>query len=137
MPDDVVITGFGVVSPIGCDEEHFWDSLCVGRSGAAAIDCLDTSELTRSIGCQVRDPIDVGQPMGRAAQLAVTAARQAIDSAGLTPEEIQDASVAVTVGTTMGETDFIEERLGASEDDWLSAEHMRRIAENRPGSIAR
>ena len=124
MPDDVVITGFGIASPIGCGQERFWDSLLVGRTGAAPIDCLDTSELSRKIGCQVREPLDLGRPMGRAAQLAVAASRQALGSAGLAGADLKDSACAVTVGTTMGETDFIEERLAAPQSE--SCEHPYR-----------
>jgi 3-oxoacyl-[acyl-carrier-protein] synthase II len=137
MPDDIVITGLGIASPIGCSEDAFWNSLCTGRSGAAPIDCLDTSQLPRKIGCQVREPIGVGRPLGRAAQLAVTASRQAMAAAGLTPGELTDARLSITVGTTMGETDFIEERLGARDDQWLATDQMRRVVDSRPGSIAR
>lgn len=140
MADDVVITGLGVVCPIGSNETQFWHSLCHGRSGAAPIDCLDTSELQRKIGCQVREPIDLGpesRGWGRASQLAVAASRQAVADAGLAPGTMEVSRIAVTVGTTMGETEFIEERLSAPPEQWLSVEQMKRIAEGRPGSIAR
>jgi 3-oxoacyl-[acyl-carrier-protein] synthase II len=137
MADDVVITGLGVISPIGGDERQFWEGLCQGRSGASPVDCLDAAELSRKIACQIRAPIDVGRPLGRAAQLAVTAARQALTAAGLDLSEAEPGRLAVTVGTTMGETDFIEQRLNAADTEWLSDEHMRRIGAARPGSIAR
>lgn len=57
MSESVVITGLGVVSPIGCTVERFWDSLCGSRFGAELVDCLDTSELPRKIAFQVRDSI--------------------------------------------------------------------------------
>ncbi len=82
MSESIVITGMGVVSPIGCTVERFWDSLCAGRSGATPVDCLDTSELPRKIACQVLDSIppyqgriEGGSPLRRAAQLAIAAAR--------------------------------------------------------------
>lgn len=136
MTDDIVITGMGIVSPIGCGEAAFWESARTGRSGAAPIDCLDTSELSRKMGCQVRDPIDVGRPMGRAARLAVTAAREAQSSAGLSKDDLASARVNVIIGTTMGETEFIEERLSDDESRWLSKDHVQRIASGRPGTIA-
>lgn len=136
MPDDVVITGLGVVSPIGCSEGVFWESLRTGKSGAGPVDGLDTSELPRSVACQVRDPITLERPMGRAAQLAVTASRQALAGAGLTPDDLTQMRSAVTVGTTMGETGFIENRLGVPKEEWLSPEHLSEIAQGRPGSIA-
>jgi len=136
MAEEIVITGLGVVSPIGCGEASFWESLEEGRSGAAPIDCLDTSELTRKIACQVKEPINVGQPMGRGAQLAVAASRQAVACAGLDSTTIDRGRAAVIVGTTMGETEFIEERLHAPQEDWLSPDHMKRIITGLPGSIA-
>jgi len=136
MPDDVVITGLGIVSPIGCSESAFWDSLRTGKSGAAPVVGMDTSDLPRRIACQVREPVPVERPMGRAAQLAVCAARQAIAGAGLSAADLASARCAVTVGTTMGETGFIEDRLSAPKEDWLSTAHMAEIIRGRPGSIA-
>ncbi len=136
MADDVVITGLGIVSPIGCGEQRFWDSLREGRSGASPVDCLDTTDLPRRIACQVREPVDAGRSMGRASRLAVAASRQAVASAGIVPAEVEGNRSCVVVGTTMGETEFIEERLDAPEAEWLSPDHMQRIIGGRPGSIA-
>lgn len=136
MADDIVITGLGVISPIGCDERAFWESLCEGRSGAGPVVGLDTSTLSRHTACQVRDVIDVGRPMGRASSLAVLAGRQAVASAGLDGGQLADARMVTIIGTTMGETEFIEERLGADDADWMSPEHARRIASGQPGSIS-
>jgi 3-oxoacyl-[acyl-carrier-protein] synthase II len=141
--EPIVITGMGVVSPIGCTVERFWESLCAGRSGAVPVDCLDTSELPRKIACQVRDSIppyqggmEGGTPPGRAAQLAIVAARQAIDAGRFAPSDGSAVRISIIVGTTMGETGFIEERLTAPADEWLNADHMHRILSGRPGSIA-
>lgn len=137
MPDGVVITGLGVVSPIGIGEDAFWSALCAGRSGAGPVDGLDTSALPRSVACQIRTPLDRDPALGRAAQLAIAAAQQAVGSARLRPSQVDPGRAAVTVGTTMGETDFIEQRLAADPGQWLTAAHMRRIATGRPGTIAR
>jgi 3-oxoacyl-[acyl-carrier-protein] synthase II len=137
MPDDIVITGMGILSPIGCGEKPFWESLCTGRSGAAPVEGLDTSELSRKVACQVRDPINVDRPMGRASQLAVAAARGAVTAAGLSLSRVAAPRVSIIVGTTMGETEFIEERLGAPSEEWLSADHARKIVGARPGCLAR
>lgn len=136
MPDNVVITGLGVFSPIGCSEASFWESLTEGRSGAGPVDCIDTTELSRRTACQVREPADAGRAMGRASHLAVLAARQAVASAGIDPHKVNGNGSSVIVGTTMGETEFIEERLAASDEEWLSTDHMRQIASAGPGSIA-
>ncbi len=162
MLEDIVITGLGVVCPIGHNESEFWDSLRTGRSGAAPVDCLDTSELSRSIGCQVRgfrfgsqsnesdSKINTEHSgtmsVGRAANLAVAAARQALESSGLNPADFlqlsttektqRDRRLSIIVGTTMGETEFIEDELSAKAEDWLSPKHARRILSGLPGSIA-
>lgn len=136
MAEDVVITGLGVVSPIGCSEAAFWEALSQGRSGASPVDGLDTTDLPRRIACQVREPLDVGRPMGRAAQSAVTASRQAVQSAGFSPADLAAARWSICVGTTMGETDFIENRLSASDEEWLCPDHTREIVQGRPGSIS-
>ena len=136
MPEEIVITGLGIASPIGCSEKLYWEALRKGRSGASPVDGLDTTNLPRKTACQVREPIEVGRPMGRAAQLAVHASRQAARSAGVSPTDLADCRVTTIVGTTMGETDFIEERLDAPEADWLSPKHVERIISGKPGSIA-
>ncbi|UCC31210.1 MAG: beta-ketoacyl-[acyl-carrier-protein] synthase family protein, partial [Phycisphaerales bacterium] len=118
-------------------EAAFWDALRQGRSGAGPVEGLDTSKLTRKIACQVREPIDVGRPMGRASQLAVVASREAAKDAGVVPAALRERRTAIIIGTTMGETDFIEERLSAPESEWLSPDHMKSIVSGRPGCIAR
>lgn len=144
MIEPIVITGMGIYSPIGCNAAVFWESLRTGRSGAGPVDCLDTSDLPRKIACQIREPIGLAAgndggdsyPTGRAAQLAVAAARQAVADASLTEADFGSLRTSVTVGTTMGETQFIEDRLTADASRWLTPEHMREILSGRPGSIA-
>lgn len=137
MKEEVVITGVGVMSPIGCDEATFWDSLTHGRSGAGPVAGFDTSELPRSVACQVRGAVDAPRNVGRASVLAVAAARQAVQSAGLTSGDLERARTTTIAGTTMGETEFIEERIDADDPDWLSSEHMQRIMLGQPGGIAK
>jgi len=136
MSSDCVVTGLGTVSPIGIDETAFWDGLTTGRSGAAQVTGFDVTELTRKIGCQIHEPV-TGEPAeGRAAQLALSASRQAIDSAGLSAEEMRDARVAVVVGTTMGETGYIERPLLRDDQDTLTRPQLRDVVQHGPGSIA-
>jgi len=141
MSDEVVITGLGIVSPIGRGEDAFWESLCTGRSGAALVDALDTSQLPRKLACEVRDEIDAPPDTGRASRMAIDATRQAIASSGL-PAAGQHRRLPdeprchVIVGTTMGETEFIESRLNEDEAQWLDDDHMGEIARGSPGSIA-
>src|ERR1700676_4327675 len=50
----VVITGIGVVTPLGLDVSSFWEGLRQGRSGVARVQSFDTSAMTVHIGAEVR-----------------------------------------------------------------------------------
>ena len=136
MPDNVVVTGIGVYSPVGCGEGAFWQALCDGRSGAAPIDNLDTSQVSRKIACRVTAPLPDTPAVGRASRLAAAAAKDAVESAKLAPAEMSELRISTIVGTTMGETDFIEDRLSAPPQDWLSPAHAKEITLGRPGCIS-
>ena len=55
MKRRVVITGMGVVSPIGSTVDKFWDGLIHGKSGISHIDTFDVSEYPTQIAGIVRD----------------------------------------------------------------------------------
>lgn len=122
---------------MGCGEAGFWEGLCSGRSGAGPVEGLSTSNLSRHVACQIREPIEEVSGCGRAAQLSVSAARQAWKGAGLEDEAHPDARTAVLVGTTMGETQFIEEPLFDGTGDPLTAEELAGVVQHSPGCIAR
>ena len=50
----VVITGLGLITPIGIGKEQTWDSLCAGRSGAGEITRFDTSNFQTKIAAEVK-----------------------------------------------------------------------------------
>jgi 3-oxoacyl-[acyl-carrier-protein] synthase II len=90
-PRSVVITGLGVVSPIGIGRAAFWKGLTSGTSGVGAITSFDTRDLSIHIGGEVRDfdPKQYVRPrkslkvMSREIQFAFTAADLAMADAGL------------------------------------------------------
>jgi 3-oxoacyl-[acyl-carrier-protein] synthase II len=104
-----VVTGLGAITPIGNDVATFWRNLTDGVSGVAPIASFDPADLEVRIAAEVKgfDPkewMDFKQArrMSRFSQLAVAAARQAIDDAKL---EIGDANrddIAVVVNTGGG-----------------------------------
>jgi 3-oxoacyl-[acyl-carrier-protein] synthase II len=104
-----VVTGMGAVTPIGNDAEAFWRNLVAGVSGIAPITQYDASGEEVRIAGEVKDfdprswmDFKQARRMSRFSQLAVAAARQAIDASGL---EIGDANrdeVAVVVNTGGG-----------------------------------
>lgn len=57
MQSRVVITGMGVISPVGNGVDAFWENLCAGRTGIRRIDHFDASELTTQIAGLVEMPV--------------------------------------------------------------------------------
>jgi 3-oxoacyl-[acyl-carrier-protein] synthase II len=104
-----VVTGLGAITPIGNDAETFWSNLTGGVSGVAEIATFDASAEEVRIAAEVKgfDPTDwmdfkQARRMSRFAQLAVAAARQAIDGAGLDIGDQNRDDVAVVVNTGGG-----------------------------------
>ncbi|HVM69611.1 MAG TPA: beta-ketoacyl-ACP synthase II [Gaiellaceae bacterium] len=104
----VVVTGLGMVSPLGNTVEESWQRLVAGESGAAPIEQFDASEFPVHFACELKDfdPtrwIDRKQArrMDRFAQMILAAARQAEADSGLDiakePERV-GASIATGIG---------------------------------------
>lgn len=118
MKRQPVITGLGIVSPIGIGVEQFWTAACEGRSGIGPPTLFDASKLPpecRIVG-EVKnfDPLQWMRPRvvrtaGRFSQFAIAAARMArqdarLDEAGIPPEHIK-----VAIGTSMnGQADIAQ-----------------------------
>jgi len=103
------ITGLGAVTPIGNDVATYWSNLTGGVSGVAPISLYDASNEEVRIAAEVkgfepRDWMDFKQArrMSRFSQLAVAAARQAIDDSGLEIGAHNRDDVAVVVNTGGG-----------------------------------
>ncbi|MBX6753427.1 MAG: beta-ketoacyl-ACP synthase II [Thermorudis peleae] len=102
----VVITGIGVISPIGQTLDAVWDALCTGRSGIGPLTRVPADGLPSQIAGEVRDfdPFCWLEPKearrtDRFIQFAVAAARQALEQAGLSP---LPSSVAEQTGVILG-----------------------------------
>ncbi len=88
---EVVITGMGVVSPIGIGTDPFWDALREGRSGVRRLAAFNGSDLPAPLGAEIEafDPLKFVRPrkalkvMSRDIQLAFAAAEQAATQAKL------------------------------------------------------
>ena len=105
----VVITGLGVVSPIGCDLELFWHLLSRGETGIKPITSFDTSPFGASLAGEITDfdPTDFIHPkkarrMGRVSQFAVASALMATRNAALDLEQEDRERVGVCFGTSVG-----------------------------------
>jgi len=113
----VVITGMGVISPVGNDLHSFWESLKAGRSGISRITAFDTSAYHCHIGGEVRNfdyvpffrtPKD-GKRVDRYAGLAVAASRMALEDSGISHDSIDPTRVGVMVGSGIGGLATLEE----------------------------
>ena len=114
----VVVTGTGVISPLGHTTDESWDSMIEGRSGIGLITQFDASELPVHIAGEVKD-FDPGKYMNpkearriaRISQLAIAAARMALEDAGL-PEQVPNGERTGTViGTAAGGLDVAIEQM--------------------------
>src|SRR6187200_1293925 len=86
----VVITGIGLVTPLGNDLESTWSALLAGKSGAAPITQFDTTHFATKFGCEVKawDParwLDKREVkhVDRFLQFGIAAAMMAVDDSGL------------------------------------------------------
>ena len=117
MERRVVITGMGLITPIGNDVETFWTNLCAGRSGACTITHIDTDGLSSKIGAVVRD-YDAEQHFDkkearkneRFVQFAMVASRQAIQDSGFQITDENRDRVGAIIGCGIGGLQTIEEQ---------------------------
>lgn len=105
----VVITGMGVISPLGNDVHTFWKHLTEGKSGISFIDSFDVSGSKTKIAGTVRD-FDAEERWGRKearrldrfSQFALAAAEQALESSGIQLDQIDRERLGVYVGSGIG-----------------------------------
>jgi 3-oxoacyl-[acyl-carrier-protein] synthase II len=105
----VVVTGVGLVSPVGIGTEETWKSLQAGRSGAGPITLFDASQHSTRFACEVKDfdPLrwvekKEVKKMDRFIQFAVAAADFALADSGLKIDAGNNEMVGVYVGSGIG-----------------------------------
>jgi 3-oxoacyl-[acyl-carrier-protein] synthase II len=116
----VVITGLGALSPLGLNVNEFWDGLVSGRSGIALITQFDPEDMPTRIAGEVKGfdatkwiNFKEARRMGRATQMAVVAACEALADAGfgsVLPEDVQEEA-GVYIGTAYGPFDKADEEM--------------------------
>jgi 3-oxoacyl-[acyl-carrier-protein] synthase II len=117
MTQRIVITGLGVLSPIGNGYHEFWQKLINGTVGTGPIQAFDTSMFEAHIGGEVQhfDPAKYFQVLppetcGRTTQLGVAAARMAVDDAEVLGAGYNRERIGVCMGTTMGNASIVEDK---------------------------
>jgi 3-oxoacyl-[acyl-carrier-protein] synthase II len=109
MSRRVVITGMGVVSPVGNDVPTFWNSLCSGTSGIDRITAFDTTAFPTKIAGEVRD-LDFGRYVDlkevrrtdRVILLAIAAADEAVKTSRLNLATVNLERCGVIIGSGVG-----------------------------------
>jgi 3-oxoacyl-[acyl-carrier-protein] synthase II len=113
----VVVTGMGIVCPLGLGVEHVWQRLIVGESGISAIQSFDVKDLPAKIAGQVPPgataegkltigewvPVKDQKKMDRFIQLALVAATEAVEDSGWKPASEEDCCASgVMIGSGIG-----------------------------------
>jgi 3-oxoacyl-[acyl-carrier-protein] synthase II len=112
----VVVTGLGVITPIGSDLKTFWENLVAGKSGIRKISLFDASVFDCQIAGEIPDfdaanylanPKDVRRT-DRFAQFALACSKQAFEDSGLDLERVDRTRVGVLVGSGIGGLSTLE-----------------------------
>jgi 3-oxoacyl-[acyl-carrier-protein] synthase II len=116
VPRRVVVTGLGLVTPVGNDVESTWSALLAGTPGAAPIRKFDPAKLSVRFACEVKnfDPLTYmdkkeARRYDLFAQFALGAAHQAVTQAGLDREVPTADRVGVVIGSGIGGMQTYEE----------------------------
>ncbi len=117
MTRRVVVTGVGVITPIGNDVASMWQSLTMGRSGVGPIGCFDATAFESRIAAEVKqfDPLAYLSPKEvkrseRFVQFAIAASKQAAADAKITVDGHDPFRFGVLIGSGMGSMNLIEQQ---------------------------
>jgi 3-oxoacyl-[acyl-carrier-protein] synthase II len=116
MKRRVVVTGLGIVSPIGCAKDIFWDNLIKGKSGIGPLTYFDASQYDSRIAGEIKEFVPHPsisskelRRMEKFVQFGVTAAKNAIDDSSLDVSKEDPYRIGVLVGSGIGSLRIIEE----------------------------
>jgi len=139
-----VITGIGIVSPIGIGRDEYWHSLVQGKTGFSPVSLFDTSALNVHRAGEIGDfdPVPLLGKKGlrtldRSTKLVSVAAKFSLDDAGLEITEENTYSTGVSIGTTFGSLRSIAEfdRQGLVEGPrYVNPSHFPNTVINSPAS---
>jgi 3-oxoacyl-[acyl-carrier-protein] synthase II len=117
MSNRVVVTGLGVISPVGTGKDVFWQNLIAGKSGIGPVTRFDVSDMPTKIAGEIND-FDPGlymdkkeaRRMDRFAQFALAAAKLAVTDSKLDLEQEDRDRIGVVVGCGIGGVITFEEQ---------------------------
>ncbi|HSG93744.1 MAG TPA: beta-ketoacyl-ACP synthase II [Methylotenera sp.] len=112
----VVVTGLGVVSPVGIGVKTAWDNLIAGKSGIAQITKFDASAFASTIAGEVKDfnaedfiPAKDARRMDTFIQYGLAAAIEAVKDSGIVATEENAERIGVSIGSGIGGMQLIED----------------------------
>jgi 3-oxoacyl-[acyl-carrier-protein] synthase II len=118
----VVITGVGLITPLGIGVNDTWSALCAGKSGISHITRFDTSGYQTQIAGEVKDfhpedflPKKEAQRMERFISYAVAATRMALEDSGYKINSSNDEKIGVLTGCGLGGLATLEENFKIME----------------------
>lgn len=137
----VVITGMGALTPLGLTVEDTWEGLVAGRSGIDRVVSVDLSACTTQIGGELKGfrPQEYlgakeARRMARFSQMAVIAAKMALDDAALSLGDGERERAGVAVGTAIGgtvvETEAAKQRMDGRGFMRVSPFHLTAMPPN-------
>ncbi len=118
MGNRVVVTGLGIVTPLGSDLDQFWAALLAGRSAVGPITRFDTEGLGVKIAAEVSD-FDPNQYLDRKAarrmdlfsQYAIAASSRALEHSKLDLGEVSSERLGVVMGTGQGGIESLTDQM--------------------------
>ena len=123
----VVVTGLGAVTPLGNTSEETWQNMLAGKSGAAPITSFDTTNFKTKFACEVKnlninDYLDrkEARKMDRYTQLALIAAKQAVEDSAMDLDAEDKNRIGVVYGVGIGGIKTFEDEVkyyGVHEED--------------------
>ena len=134
----IVVTGLGLITPVGHTVDETWENIVAGKSGVSAIDAFDTTGFASRIGATVRD-FDLSPYMSPKEarktdsfiHYGIAAAKQAIADAGLEVSDENRERIGIAIGSGIGGLPGIEK----SHDSFLSGGPRKISPFFVPGSI--
>lgn len=119
MNHRVVVTGIGIVSPIGHGVNHFWESIQAGKCGISHIESFDTTNFKVKVAGEIKDydPTETinkkeAKRMDRFTHFAITSSKFAVSDADLVIDDQNAEKVGIYLGNGIGGLITIEETSG-------------------------
>ncbi len=144
MERKVVITGSGIISPVGIGKDDFCEALLQGKTGFTPITLFDTTPFRVGVAGEIGDfdPILLLGKKGlrsldRSTLLICSAAKLALDNSGIEITENESRSIGVSIGTTFGSLHSISQfdRQGLIEGPrFVNPSHFPNTVINSPAS---